>query len=172
MTRYLIDTNIVRFYIEGNKEVEAFWDKCKKNNDTLLLSMVTVGELRSQIDEIKEKHRPALRQLIKAFPKIEATDPEDRKTHAYRRMARIIRAQHQKEKKAHQPRLPGLADAKIAVDAINEQIDIITNNTRDFHIARFFGISLFDPIREIWFHPIERTNSNPPKFILPDSKYD
>jgi len=45
MTRYLIDTNIVRFNIEGNKEVEASWEKCKNNNDTLLLSMVTVEEL-------------------------------------------------------------------------------------------------------------------------------
>ncbi|MTT32912.1 hypothetical protein GMB86_12935 [Terrilactibacillus sp. BCM23-1] len=87
-------------------------------------------------------------------------------------MARIIRAQHQKEKKSYQPRLPGLADAKIAVDAINEKIDIVTNNTKDFHIARFFGISLYDPIRDIWFYPIEKTNSNPPKYILPNEKYD
>ncbi|MTT32911.1 hypothetical protein GMB86_12930 [Terrilactibacillus sp. BCM23-1] len=75
MTRYLINTNIVRFYIESNKEVDVFWEKCKQNNDTLLLSMVTVGELKSQIDEVKKKHRLALRQLIKSFPKIPATDP-------------------------------------------------------------------------------------------------
>lgn len=103
MARYLIDTNIVRFYIEEQKQVTEFLNQCKQNNDTLLLSMVTVGELQSQLFEIKPKYRPALRNFIKAFPKIEATDPEDRKAHAYRRMARAIRTQHAKEKRVFNP---------------------------------------------------------------------
>ncbi|MFS1514809.1 type II toxin-antitoxin system VapC family toxin [Chengkuizengella sp. SCS-71B] len=171
MKRYLIDTNIVRFYIQGNTQVETFMKQCEVNDDILLISMVTVGELRSQLIEINSKHRPALRRLIKTFPKIEVTDPEDKKAHAYRRMARKIRAQHQKEKKPYQPKLPGLADSKIAVDAINEQLDIITNNTKDFQIARFFGISLYDPIRNLWYYPIKRRLENHTRFILPNEKY-
>ena len=100
MKRYLIDTNIIRFYIEGNPEVNKFWVECEANDDTLLLSMVTVGELRSQMIEIHPKHKSALRTLIKAFPTIEVMGSEDRKAHAYRKMARCIRSMHEQEKKA------------------------------------------------------------------------
>lgn len=169
MARYLIDTNIVRFYVEGNKEVEAFWDKCRQNNDTLLLSMVTVGELRSQMVVIKQQYRKPLRQLIQAFPHIPATDPNDQRAHAYRRYARMIRLMHENQHKSHQPRLPALADAKIAVDALKEEITIVTNNTKDFHIARFLGAAVYDPIRDLWFYPIERTNTRPAHPILEDN---
>lgn len=172
MKRYLIDTNIIRFYIEGILEVIKFWEECEANDDTLLLSMVTVGELRSQMIEVHPKHKSALRTLIKAFPTIEVTDSADRKAHAYRKMARCIRSVHEQEKKPFKPKLPELADAKIAVDAINEQIEIVTNNTKDFQIARFFGVSLYDPIRDIRFAAIEKTNEAKPKWILPDVKYE
>ncbi|AQQ54183.1 type II toxin-antitoxin system VapC family toxin [Planococcus lenghuensis] len=171
MTRYLIDTNIIRFYIQQQRDVERFLDNCMANEDTLLLSMVTVGELRSQAMEISERQRGAVRRLIKAFPKVEVTDPADRKAHAYRRMGRCIRELHKEEKKAFLPRLPGLADSKIAVDAINENAEIVTNNTRDFHISRFFGVSLYDPKENIRFPPIEKSGNSPSTWILPDERY-
>lgn len=167
MTRYLIDTNIIRFYLANHPAVVEFWEKSRNQGDTFLLSQVTVGELRSQLVELSHHHRSALRRLIKAFPTINSSDIHDNRAHAYRRAARSIRVKHEIFNRPAKPRLPGLADAKIAVDAITEEIPIVTNNTKDFHIARFFGVGIYDPVRNVWFEPIEKTNRSP-FFIFPD----
>jgi predicted nucleic acid-binding protein len=154
MSRYLLDTNIIRFYAEKVPEVEKFIDQSILSGNTFFISETVKYEIESQFVEMKKREVAAAKKLIKILQPIEIELKDFKRAHLYRRQGRKIRKYHKEWKRPATPRLPGLADSLIAIAALNEKINIITNNTKDFHLARFLGSTLYCPIRDKHFLPI------------------
>jgi predicted nucleic acid-binding protein len=154
MTRYLLDTNIIRFYAEKVPEVERFIDQSLAKGVTFFINETVQYEIESQFVEMNKSEKKAAKLLIKNLLPIEVETRDFRRAHLYRRQGRKIKQYHKKWNKPQTLTLPGLADSFIAVAAINEQIGIVTNNLKDFHLARYFGITLYEPLSNAIYRPI------------------
>ncbi|MDQ0156517.1 type II toxin-antitoxin system VapC family toxin [Robertmurraya andreesenii] len=160
MARYLIDTNVIRLYVDRQPEVESFIESSLAKNDTFFIPETVKYEILSQFVEMKKHEVVAARKLIAAFQPIEVELSDFKRAHLYRRQGRKIRKYHNGWKKPQTPALPGLADSFIAVTAINEKIDLVTNNLKDFHLLRFFGRTIIEPITRERYGPIDFKNKN------------
>lgn len=159
MARYLLDTNIIRFYIENRPEAVNFIDSRLENGDTFFISSVVKGELRAQIPALNRKEITAVRSLLLAFPTL--SDTGLKKAHALRYFSTRLQKYHEKINHPTIPKRIGLADAEIAVSAYKEGIPLITHNIKDFTVIRFLGIELYDPMADKVYLPIRDITSLP-----------
>lgn len=169
MTRYLLDTNIIRYYIDPlapeHLSVRAFFNSCRANGDFLFISMVTKMELESQEVELSAASVRAIRTIIQALRPISINDPNDLRAHRLRRFGKWMKIHHQQtcQMTTAVPKIPALADAQICVTGMVEGLTIVTNNVKDFALARFFGTTIYNPVTQQTFPPIA-LNKQPPYY--------
>ena len=171
MTRYLLDTNILRYYFESRSEVEIFFNNCRIQGDDFLISYITYEEIRLQMKNLDKLKRKELLEFLSVLPRTTVTSRKSKRTFAFRRYWGYVNSYHESQSKGKKLKKISYEDAAIAVDAVDEGVDIITHNTKDFHLARFLGVSLYDPVNEEWYYKVEKNREGCPPFIIPEGEY-
>lgn len=165
MAHYLLDTNIIRYYIDRSSpyhpQANQFIHQCRINGDSIFISTTTRNELKRQDITLPTTQKQLLRLFIKALNPIAPEDYEDRRATNLRRFATWLQAHHRHTHCRQSPGIPALADAQICLVGIQEKMTIVTNNIKDFSIVRFFGINLYNPVTGKHYPVIPLTKQKP-----------
>ena len=126
---YLLDTNIVSFYLRGVPEVVKRLSAERPSN--VAISAITAFELRYGV---AKRQSPKLSAAVEGFMALVGTLPFDADAAA--------RAGGLKAAQEKAGRLSGLPDLLIAAHALVLGLVLVTNNTK--HFARIPGLRIED----------------------------
>jgi toxin FitB len=139
---YLIDTNVIselRKKEKAHPGVVAFFLKAASQNESLYLSVVTIGELRRGVELIRRRGDTAQAALLEAWLQAKLEGFVDRilsfDTDAAQVWGRL--------------RVPDPAhelDKQIAATALVNDLTVVTRNTADFANT---GVRLMNPFLEV-----------------------
>lgn len=135
---YLLDTNVVselRKRTKTNSGVKAFFKQTKSNDDTLFLSVITVGELRRGVDLIR--YRGDIRQAsrLEAWLSVLLEDFHEQILPFGVEEAHVWG-------KLRVPKHENALDKQIAATAILYGLTLVTRNEKDFH---GLGVQVLNP---------------------------
>lgn len=136
---YLIDTNVVselRKGDRGNAGVRAFWQKVEPA--TLFVSVVTIGELRRGVDNLRARDDLPQAQQLENWLNDVLIDYTDRILDFDRECAQMWG-------KLMSPHPQHAIDKQIAAIALIHDLTVVTRNTADFVGT---GVALLNPFRK------------------------
>ncbi|KXV15704.1 DNA-binding protein [Caballeronia megalochromosomata] len=135
---FLADTNVIsetRREERANEGVRAFFESAELRNQTVLLSVVTVGELRRGVDSLR--HRGDLRQAenMEAWLRGVLRSYDRKIVPVNRTVGEVwgrLRARHPEP----------AVDRLIAATALVHDLTVVTRNVRDFERV---GVKMLNP---------------------------
>ena len=132
MTRYLLDTNIVSYFVKGTNDGLVNRTESGFKQQNIAISAVTRAELRFGIEmmDAKDKRRARITLLLNDLPTLPWGS-------AAADLFGQIKAQLQRQGKPI-----GELDTQIAAHALSEGLTLVTHNTR--HFDRIAGLKLED----------------------------
>ncbi|AJH63793.1 hypothetical protein bcere0016_43280 [Bacillus cereus 95/8201] len=155
MTSYLIDTNIIRYYVENKYDIETFFEQCERNNDSIYISSIVLGEIKAQRFELNKEQNISRRDLCDGFFPVSIEKTDIMALHL-RGFVRWLQQHHKAIRHPVNIVIPALSDAMIAIHAIKSGLTLVTHNVKDFSVVRFFGITIYDPVTNIYYGPIKK----------------
>jgi len=135
---YLIDTNVlseIRKKKKANAGVLAFFKTAIKNNESLFLSVITIGELRRGIELIRYRGDTKQANLLEKWISVILNDYSDNILDIDEDVAQLwgkLRSPH------HEHAL----DKQIAATAIIHNLVVVTRNEKDFIRT---GVNVLNP---------------------------
>lgn len=136
---YLLDTNIVsenRKQQKANIGVQAFLTKAKANNDKCYISVITLGELRRGVDNIRYKGDKLQASLLENWL-LQITYNDSLILPFDKDCANIWG-------KLRVPHHENAIDKQIASIALVNDLTLVTRNTKDFQQT---GVKLLNPFQ-------------------------
>ena len=132
MTRYLLDTNIVSYFVKGTNDGLVNRTESGFKQQNIAISAVTRAELRFGIEmmDAKDKRRARITLLLNDLPTLPWGS-------AAADLFGQIKAQLQRQGKPI-----GDLDTQIAAHALSEGLILVTHNTQ--HFDRISGLKLED----------------------------
>ena len=132
MTRYLLDTNIVSYFVKGINDGLVNRTESGFKQQNIAISAVTRAELRFGVEmmDAKDKRRARITLLLNDLPTLPWGS-------AAADLFGQIKAQLQRQGKPI-----GELDTQIAAHALAEGLILVTHNTR--HFDRIAGLKLED----------------------------
>ncbi len=137
---YLIDTNVlseIRKKKKANAGVLAFFKAAIKNNESLFLSVITIGELRRGIELIRYRGDTKQANLLEKWIRVILNDYSDNILDIDEDVAQLwgkLRSPH------HEHAL----DKQIAATAIIHDLVVVTRNEKDFIRT---GVNVLNPFK-------------------------
>ncbi|OUS12712.1 VapC toxin family PIN domain ribonuclease [Gammaproteobacteria bacterium 53_120_T64] len=135
---YLIDTNVIsecRKGIKANNGVKLFFYKAVENGDLLFLSVITLGELRRDIDLIRYRGDVKQALLLERWFENLLVDYEAAVLDFGKDEAQLWGA-------LRVPYYENAIDIQISVIALTNDLTVVTRNIRDFEKT---GLRLLNP---------------------------
>ena len=133
--RYLLDTNILSELFKKQPEPKVSRWLEAADQDSLYLSVLTVGEIRKGIEKMQQGSRKT--RLIQF---LEKDIPDQFEERILSVDLKVAEAWGLLEAQAHRP-LPTV-DAMLAATALAHNLTLVTRNTQDFS---FSGLKLINP---------------------------
>lgn len=135
---YLVDTNVIseiRKKDKANPGVKQFFKQAAKQNYTLFLSVITVGELQRGVQLIKQRGDHKQAALLETWLTTLLSEYAERILDFTVTEARIWAA-------LRVPQPENAIDKQIAATALTHDLILVTRNTRDFDRT---GVTLLNP---------------------------
>jgi toxin FitB len=139
---YLIDTNVISELRKKDKAhpgVIAFFLKAASQNESLYLSVVTVGELRRGVELIQRRGDTPQAALLEGWLQATLEDFADRVL-SFDTDAAQVWGRLRVPDPAHE------LDKQIAATALVNDLTVVTRNTADFERT---GVRLMNPFLEV-----------------------
>ncbi|KAK49441.1 recombinase [Caballeronia jiangsuensis] len=135
---FLADTNVIsetRREERANEGVRAFFDGAKRRNETVFLSVVTVGELRRGVDSLRHRGDAQQAENLEAWLKGVLRKYDMTIVPVDRNIGELwgrLRARHPEP----------AVDRLIAATALVHGLTVVTRNVRDFERV---GVKMLNP---------------------------
>lgn len=137
---YLIDTNVlseVRKKKNANRGVVRFFQSAVKNNQTLYLSVITIGELRRGVELIRHRGDTSQANKIEKWLGVILAEYNDYILNLDEEIAQLwgtLRSPHHEH----------AIDKQIAATAMIHGLTVVTRNTKDFIKTGAIVLNPFD----------------------------
>ena len=135
---YLIDTNIIseaRKRDRANKGVQSFFNQIEQRNESLFISVITLGELRRGVDLIAHRGDNDQANLLEQWLEAIINDYADF-------ILDFTAVEAQLWGRLRVPHHENAIDKQIAATALSHDLTLVTRNIDDF---TGLGLSLLNP---------------------------
>ena len=135
---YLIDTNVLSELRKKKKAdcgVQSFFSRCRELNNSLFLSVITIGELRRGVELIRYRGDRTQARRLERWLNTIVTDYADN-------ILQFSQTEAQVWGRLRVPHHENAIDKQIAATALTYGLTLVTRNTGDFGGT---GVELLDP---------------------------